>query len=165
MEPIVVSVRRFSVVSRRTFAEVVADLDREIGHPDMAQFSRAVNGARTFTEMEAVVQAAVGPTDLMEFIRFDVGDVIRKEFAHAPNSIRLVVGNPLIMKEMVRRTPDAASYAPVTILVDKRADGVHLAYDTVASCIADYGNVEAIAVAQDLDLKIEALLKTAGGLT
>lgn len=30
------------------------------------------------------------------------------------------------MKEMVKTVPDAASYAPVTILVDERADGVHL---------------------------------------
>ena len=33
-------------------------------------------------------------------------------------------GNPIIMKEMARIVPDAAAYAPVTILVDERADGV-----------------------------------------
>jgi hypothetical protein len=29
------------------------------------------------------------------------------------------------MKEMVKHVPDAGSYAPVTVLVDERADGVH----------------------------------------
>jgi hypothetical protein len=69
----------------------------------------------------------------MEFARFDAGDVLRKERAgHGPKIVRLVVGNPLIMKEMAKTVPAAASYAPVTILVDERADGVHLSYDSMA---------------------------------
>jgi hypothetical protein len=73
----------------------------------------------------------------------------------------LVVGNPLIMKEMAKVVPDAASYAPVTILVDERADGVHLSYDSMASLLAPYGNDAALVVARDLDAKIESLLETA----
>jgi hypothetical protein len=42
------------------------------------------------------------------------------------------MGNPLIMKQTVKLTPDAGSYAPVTILLDERADGVNLSYDTSA---------------------------------
>jgi hypothetical protein len=57
--------------------------------------------------------------------------------------------------------PDAASYAPVTILVDERADGVHISYDSMASLISPYGSEAALAVARDLDAKIESLLKTA----
>jgi hypothetical protein len=62
---------------------------------------------------------------------------------------------------MVKTVPDAASYAPVTILVDKRADGVHLSYDLMASLIAPYGSDAALAVARDLDSKVEGLLKAA----
>ena len=47
----------------------------------------------------------------------------------APKSVRLVIGNPLFMREMVKHVPDAASYAPVTVLIDERADGVCLSYD------------------------------------
>jgi hypothetical protein len=65
------------------------------------------------------------------------------------------------MKEMVRRVPDAASYAPVTILIDERIDGVHLSYDSLESLIAPYGNREADSVARDLDRKIELLLANA----
>jgi hypothetical protein len=36
--------------------------------------------------------------------------------------LRLVTGNPLITIEMVRRVPDAAAYAPVTVLIDERRD-------------------------------------------
>ena len=77
--------------------------------------------------------------------------------------MRLVIGNPLIMKQMVVHVPDAASYAPVTILIDERADGVHLSYDRMASFLASYGNEEALKVARDLDSKIEALMTKAAG--
>jgi Domain of unknown function DUF302 len=79
---------------------------------------------------ENVVHGAIGSSDLMEFIRFDAGEVLRKERGgQTPKILRLVGGNPVIMKEMAKTVPDAASYAPITILVDERADGVHLSYD------------------------------------
>ena len=65
------------------------------------------------------------------------------------------------MKEMAKTVPDAASYAPVTILVDERADGVHLSYDSMASLLAPYGSQSALRVAVDLDAKVESLLKAA----
>ncbi len=73
--------------------------------------------------------------------------------------MRFMIGNPLIMKEMAKHVPDAGSYAPVTILVDERPDGVHLSYDKMASLLAPYGNPKALAVARDLDSKIENLLR------
>jgi hypothetical protein len=63
------------------------------------------------------------------------------------------------MKEMAKHVPDAGSYAPVTILVDERPDGVHLTYDRMATLLAPYGNADALAVARDLDSKIENLLR------
>jgi hypothetical protein len=65
------------------------------------------------------------------------------------------------MKEMTKHVPDTGSYAPVTILIDTRADGVHLSYDRMASFLASYGNAEALKVARDLDSKVEALLTMA----
>jgi hypothetical protein len=65
------------------------------------------------------------------------------------------------MQSMARLVPDAGSYAPVTVLVDERADGVHLSYDRMASLLAPYGNSEALNVARDLDAKVENLLRQA----
>jgi hypothetical protein len=67
------------------------------------------------------------------------------------------------MKQMVKSVPDAGSYAPVTILVDERADGIHLSYDTMASYLSAYGNPDALQVARDLDRKVEVLLTAAAG--
>jgi uncharacterized protein (DUF302 family) len=98
----------------------------------------------------------------MEFFRLDLGMVLRKDRGDkAPRSVRFIIGNPLTMKSMLEHVPDAGSYAPVTILVDERADGVHLTYDKMASFLAPYGSAEAMKVAQDLDAKVEALLTKA----
>jgi hypothetical protein len=62
------------------------------------------------------------------------------------------------MRKMAEHVPDAGSYAPVTILIDQREDGVHLSYDRMASYLAPYGNLAALEVARELDTKIERFL-------
>jgi len=162
MQTIEVQVRRVNMVSRRPFEDIINALTSSIGRPDMPEFHRAVASATTLGDLERVVTRAIGTSGLMEFVRFDSGEVLRKERGgQGPNILRLVVGNPLIMKEMAKTVPDAASYAPVTILVDERADGVHLSYDSMASLLAPYGSESALAVARDLDSKVETLLETA----
>jgi hypothetical protein len=162
MTTIEVAVRRFSVVSPKPFDEVVNAITATIGRPDMTAFHQAVAEAKTAAELEEVVHEAIGPSDLMEFARFEAGLVVGKERGGPEARIlRLVVGNPLIMQEMAAIVPDAASYAPVTILIDERPDGVHLSYDSMASFIAPYGSDEALAVARELDIKIERLLEMA----
>ena len=100
----------------------------------------------------------------MLFVEFDHGMIIRKGTEHHNSRIiRLIMGNPLIMKEMAKHVPDAGSYAPVTVLVDERADGVHLSYDRMASLLAVYGNSETLAVARELDKKVEDILSDAAG--
>jgi hypothetical protein len=126
------------------------------------KLSRWGAAASTLVELEAVVRWALGSSDLMEFVRFDSGDVLRNETGgNGPKMLRLVVGNPLIMKEMAKVVPDAASYVPLTILVDERADGVHLSYDFMTSLLAPYGQEAALELARDVDAKIEDLLKAA----
>ena len=162
MPTIEVQIHRMSTVSQRPFEDVVSKLPASIGRPDMLTFHRAFASATTLGDLEKVVQTALGSSNLMEFARLDMGDVLRKEKGgRGPKSLRFLVGNPLIMKEMVKSVPDAASYAPVTILVDERADGVHLTYDSMESFLAPYGSEAALAVARNLDAKVEGLLEMA----
>jgi nitrilase len=157
-----IRVRRLTIVSSRPFDEVVRRLTTSIGSPDMNAFHGAIASATTAAELETVVRGAIGSSELMEFARFDAGEVVRKaQGGHGPRILRLVVGNPLIMKEMAKTVSDAAAYAPITILVDERTDGVHLSYDSMVSLLAPYGSQSALAVAMDLDAKVESLLTTA----
>ena len=98
----------------------------------------------------------------MLFMQLDQGGVVRKETGRdTPRIVRLLIGNPIIMKEMAKHVPDAGPYAPVTVLVDERPDGVHLSFDRMASFLAPYGNRDALEVARNLDKKIEDLLRQA----
>ena len=130
----------------------------------MAEFWQSTQRATSASELEAAVQPVLGETGLMQFVEFDHGMIVRKGTErHASRIIRLVIGNPLIMKEMAKHVPDAGSYAPVTVLVDERADGVHISYDRMASLLAPYGNPDALEVARNLDAKLEDLLQKAAG--
>jgi hypothetical protein len=157
-----IEVQRFSVTSSKPFADVLAVLESTIGHPDGVAFQKSILAAKVFADVETIVNGAVGSSNMLEFARFNIGEILRKERGGTgPRILRLVVGNPLIMKEMVKHVPDAASYAPVTILIDERPDGVHLSYDRMASFISSYGSAEALQVARSLDAKIEAMLTAA----
>jgi uncharacterized protein (DUF302 family) len=157
-----IQIERFSLTSSKPFDEVVAGVNAAIGHPDMTEFGRSTHEARSFAELKSAVEKGLSKAGLMLFMQFDQGAVLRKETGHeTPKMIRFVIGNPLIMKEMAKHVPDSGSYAPVTVLVDERADGVHLSYDRMASFLAPHGNRDALEVARNLDKKIEDLLRQA----
>jgi hypothetical protein len=168
MSSLRITVERRVVVSSRKFDDVIAAIDAAVGHPDMHAFWKEIAATSAYPEMEGVVQHAVGPSGLMEFLRFDHGQFLRKAQSPAapiatPRIIRLVMGNPLIMMAMAKHVHDAGSYAPVTLLIDERDDGVHLSYDTMASFLSGYGNPDALKVARELDTKVEALMIAAAG--
>src|SRR5271167_635758 len=147
-----IEVERFSLISTKPFDQVVAVLYASIGHPDMAEFGRSTNEAHSLAELKRAVEKGLSKAGLMQFMQLDHGAVLQKETGQdTPRIIRLLIGNPLIMKEMAKHVADAGSYAPVTVLVDERADGVHLSYDRMASFLATYGNRDALRIAEDLD--------------
>jgi uncharacterized protein (DUF302 family) len=157
-----IEMERFSLTTSKRFDEVISSVNAAIGHPDMAEFGRSTHEAHSFAELKSAVEKDLSKLGLMLFMQLDHGAILRKETGQeTPKMIRFVIGNPLIMKEMAKRVPDAGSYAPVTVLVDERADGVHLSYDRIASFLAPYGNRDALEVARDLDKKVEDLLRQA----
>lgn len=157
-----VHVQRVNIVTTEPFDTVVARIDAQIGHPDMAAFRKSLLAAQNEVEMEKVVDPVTQPNGLMEFTRFDHGQVLQKENGTAkPRILRIVAGNPLIMKEMVKRVVDAGSYAPVTILIEERPGSVRISYDRMASHLAPYGNSDALKVARELDAKVERILTAA----
>ncbi len=157
-----IEIERFSLTTSKAFDEVIAGVNAAIGHPDMAEFGRSTHEARSFAELKGAVEKGLSKAGLMLFMQLDQGAVLQKETGQdTPRIIRFLIGNPLIMKEMAKHVPDAGSYAPVTVLVDERADGVHLSYDRMASFLAPYGNRDALEVARNLDSKVEDLLRQA----
>jgi uncharacterized protein (DUF302 family) len=157
-----IEIERFSLTTSKPFDEVIAGVNAAIGHPDMAEFGRSTHEARSFAELESAVEKGLSKEGLMLFMQLDQGAVVQKETGQdTPRIIRFLIGNPLIMKEMAKHGPDAGSYAPVTVLVDERVDGVHLSYDKMASFLAPYANAATLEVARELDRKVEKILQQA----
>ncbi len=157
-----VNMQRWSITSSKLFDVVVASVEEAIGRPNMIEFAAKMTAARGYEEMQKVVHDSVSEVGLMEFMRLDHGAVLAKAGVDGnPKSVRLIMGNPLIMQSMTRLVPDAGSYAPVTMPIDERPDGVHLSYDELASFLAPYGNAEALKIARDLDAKVKRLLESA----
>src|ERR1700720_3736054 len=97
-----VEMQRFSVTSSKPFEQVLATIDAAVGHPDLGEFHRKLGATKTYAAMEKIVHEVIGASGFMEFIRFDLGQILRTEHGdRAPRILRLVIGNPLIMKQMV----------------------------------------------------------------
>ena len=157
-----IEVERFTLSSSKPFDQVVAALSSAVGHPDISEFWKSTDRAQSDAELQHTIEKGLGPTGLMLFVEFDHGAIVRKGTGRAtPRMIRFLIGNPLIMRQMVQHVPDAGSYAPVTILIDERPDSVHISYDRMASFLAPYQNAAALNVARELDAKVEALLNSA----
>jgi hypothetical protein len=105
---------------------------------------------QSFDVVVGKLTAAIGRADLQKLANAGSDGTSYEEYGRLVRS--------LIMQQMASRVPDAASYAPVTILVDERPDGVHLSYDRMVSLLAPYGDQEALRVAASLDKKVETLL-------
>ena len=160
-----VEVRRVTVTTSRSFDEVVAAVYAGLGR--VADFGRVVrrwSEARDREEFDAVVAPVTGSSGLIEFISFDLGGVLAiRDPGRSRRMLRIIAGNPVTMSKMTATVPDAGSYAPVTILIVERPEGVTLSYDRVASAIASYSGDEAQAVAEGLDDAVLTLLRDAAG--
>lgn len=111
----------------------------------MVEFLKTTQSARAFTELESTVHSSLGKTGLMTFMKLDHGAILRKDTG--------------LDTQNDKACSQCWIYAPVTILVDERPDGVHLSYDKMAILLAPYGNSYALTIARDLDSKIENLLR------
>lgn len=157
-----VEVERFSVKSSKPFEAVVTQLKARVGRLDVVEFAKASKSTGSFSELEELISRHQGRSGLMLFEELDHGAVLRKETGFGePKIVRFLIGNPLIMKEMAKHVPDAGSYAPVTVLIDERDDGVYLSYDRMASFLAPYQSPNALQLARTLDAKVEDLLRQA----
>jgi len=157
-----ISVERFCVESSKSFESVLLGLEKGIGRPKMSILQPQLDEARTFPEYRRLIEGVVGSASLMEFLRLDLGGTLRKDpDAKAYRIVRIIAGNPLIMKRMVEHVPAAGSYAPITILVYESQGKVHLCYDTMESLLTSYENGPALEVAKELDSKVIKLLNEA----
>jgi hypothetical protein len=117
----------------------------------------SVTSSKSFEAVLAALKAAIGRPDMVEF-----ANAIRnaQTFAELERTVHQSLGNTGLMMFMESTHHERNGQARSRRRVDERPDGVHLTYDKMASLLAPYRNAEALAVARNLDSKIETLLRS-----
>jgi hypothetical protein len=159
-----VAVRRHIFNSERPFPAVLDGIFGGISQPDIAALLGKLAVSASYQEFSSLVRQAQGSAGLMRFLQLDLDtaltlDPLAQDWAGS-RLVRLIAGNPVTMGQMTRHLPDAGSYAPVTILIEELpGGGTRVAYDTVTSAIARYGDAAASRVAERLDTEVLDLLR------
>jgi uncharacterized protein (DUF302 family) len=155
------NVKREILEAQNDFDSVVDRIFKAIGRTDPPTLA-SILSEPDFARFSARIQSATGPSGLMEFATFDLGDALGKDGREETyRIIRIVAGNPLIMRQMVASVPHAGSYAPITILVYEEGEKVMMAYDRMESYLQPFASGQAMEVARTLDRKVLALLADA----
>lgn len=159
-----VAIRRHVIDTARAFDDVLDGIYTGISRPDLAALFQKLAATTTYEELRTLVAQAQGSSGLMRFLQLDLDAAL----AHDPQAgdsagrrlVRIIAGNPVTMGTMTRHVPAAGSYAPITLLVEERADGgTRVSYDSIASALAPYDNAAASAVASHLDTEVLSLLR------
>jgi pimeloyl-ACP methyl ester carboxylesterase len=164
-----VVVRRYILTTERPFPAVLDGIFGGISQPDIEALFAKLGASTSYEEFSSLVQQAQGSAGLMRFLRLDLDTALALDPQARRQArrrlVRLIAGNPVTMGQMTRHVPDAGSYAPVTILIEELPDGgTRVAYDTVTSEIAPYGDAAATQVAERLDTEVLELLHQATGV-
>jgi hypothetical protein len=163
-----IPVRRHVLTSEQPFQVVLDGIYDGISQPDIGALFARLAASTSYEELSTLVGQAQGSAGLMRFLHLDLDTVLTLD-PQADQAgrrlVRLIAGNPVTMGQMTRHLPSAGSYAPVTILIHELAGGgTQVAYDTVTSAIAPYGDAAASQVAQRLDIEVLTLLRHATGI-
>jgi hypothetical protein len=163
-----IAARRHVLTSERPFQVVLDGIYGGISQPDIAALFAKLAASTSYKEFSELVRQAQGSAGLMRFLQLDLDTVLALDpqaRQAGRRLVRLIAGNPVTMGQMTRHLPAAGSYAPVTILIqDLPGGGTQVAYDTVASAIAPYGDAAASQVAERLDTEVLSLLYHATGI-
>jgi hypothetical protein len=165
-----VAVRRHVFDSELPFQAVLDGIFGGISQPDIESLFGKLGASTSYEQFSGLVRQAQGSAGLMRFWQLDLDTALARDPQARDKAgrrlVRLIAGNPVTMGEMTRHVADAGSYAPVTILIQEMPDGgTRVAYDSVASEIAPYGDADASAVAERLDGEVLGLLRQVTGTT
>jgi hypothetical protein len=164
-----IPVRRHVLTSERPFQVVMDGIYDGISQPDIGALFATLAASTSYEEFAALVRHAQGSAGLMRFWHLDDDHALALDPQARDQAgrrlVRLIAGNPVTMGQMTRHLRAAGSYAPVTILIQELpGGGTQVAYDTVASAIAPYGDAAASQVAQRLDTEVLGLLHHVTGM-
>lgn len=148
---------RIEIVSKRSFAETIAVLERKIPVADPSTFVHLVNSRATAAQVEETVQAMAGDLGLVTLAKIDQGPLV--SLLGKPKKMTVyLIGNPVLANRMFEHHPAVGVYAPLRVAIYEDYAGVaHFTYERPSSLLAQFNNTEIGAIARVLDEKLTVL--------
>ena len=158
------TVQHYEHVSRRSFEDVVAAFEAELGSVEDGAIPREVAAATSQTDFEARIRAYEGRSGFMRFLTNDHGAWMSRVGVQA--KIRsYIIGNPLIAQTMITRDPAVGLNVPIRVVIFQTTTGeVRLAYDLPSSLMSRLHNEDVSAAALKLDAKLRVLAELVTGV-
>jgi uncharacterized protein (DUF302 family) len=153
-------------VSRRSFEDVVAAFEAELGSVEGGDIiPREVAAATGRADFEARIRAYEGRSGFMIFLLNDHGAWM--SWVGVQAKIRsYTIGNPLVARTMITHDPGVGLNVPIRVLIYQTPSGeTRLAYDLPSSLMSRLHNDDVSAPALKLDAKLRALAVLATGTT
>jgi uncharacterized protein (DUF302 family) len=150
-------------VSRRSFADVVAAFEAELGSVEDGAIPREVAAATSRADFETRIRRFEGRSGFMRFSTNDHSAWMARMGADA--KIRsYVIGNPLVAETMITHDPGVGLNVPIRVAIFQTSMGdVRLAYDLPSSLMSRLRNEHVSAAALELDARLCALAELATG--
>jgi uncharacterized protein (DUF302 family) len=150
-----------NVSSPKSFDEVTAAIERQLGKFDNGVVAAAFRDKLPADQIEAKIHAMEGSSGFMVFAVREHGQLLSLKGKQA-SARQYEVGNPLFALEMTQHDIRAGEYAPLRLLVyagdDRRT---HIDYDLPSSVFGRLHSPDVDKVAKGLDDKLAALIANA----
>ncbi|MFZ3181057.1 MAG: DUF302 domain-containing protein [Methylocystis silviterrae] len=157
------TVEHYEHVSHRSFEDVVAAFEAELGSVEDGAIPREVAAAKNRADFETRIRRYEGRSGFMRFLINDHGAWMGRMGADA--KIRsYVIGNPLVAQTMITHDPGVGLNVPIRVVIFQTSTGeVRLAYDLPSSLMSRLHNEDVSDAALELDAKLRALAELATG--
>jgi uncharacterized protein (DUF302 family) len=157
---------RTEISTARSFDDVLGRLRKAMGSTSVPEIVALAKKPISQAEyIQKVEERFVGESGFMLFNEIDHGGWL-PQFGINRRTIRWILGNPLIAITMIRHDITAGLFAPVEILVteDEGGKGTTVTYVRPSSLMVIAENPPLRRAADDLDVKLDALINKATGL-
>jgi len=149
------------LVTDKNFTDVTRSLEDHLGRFDPTVLQSLRPDTDRVDDVKSRIEAMARPSGFMLFGTIDHGELLSL-FGQKRRAIQYVVGNPLIALQMTRHNVAAGLYAPLRLIVFEDENGeTHIEYDQPSSLFGQFNDDRITSVAEQLDRKMEELVRVA----
>jgi hypothetical protein len=156
-------VENYEHISDRSYEELVAEIDAQLGDAEYGKLNDAVQSAATLEEWQTAVLDLAGPSQFLRVFTLEHGAWSRF-YGQDIKAKKYVFGSPLIFETMFRYDVSAGQQAPGSFYVYEGADGrARVTYDLPSTVFGYTGNAEVTEAARALDARLINLMEKITG--